>query len=311
MSMPSYLVTGGAGFIGSNIVEHLVGQSASVRVLDNLSTGKRENLAPWLDRIDFVEGDLTDPDDVQRAVDGVDIVLHQGALPSVPVSVERPVDTNAANITGTLLLLEAARRAKVKRLVYAGSSSAYGAVERTTNIETNTPAPRSPYAVQKLAGEHYCLAYWHCHGLETSVVRYFNVFGPRQNPKSQYAAVIPAFITRVLAGESPTIYGDGEQTRDFTSVENNVLANLAAAEHPRAVGEVFNIACGHSTSLLELLATINELCGKSIEPIFEPERAGDVKHSRADNTKAREQIGFEPRIDLREGLRRAIEFYKG
>ncbi|MBN1477224.1 SDR family oxidoreductase [Candidatus Sumerlaeota bacterium] len=308
--MPSYLVTGGAGFIGSNIVEHLVSQGAAVRVLDNFSTGKRENIAPWLDRIDLVEGDLTDPDDVRRAVDGVDIVLHQGALPSVPVSVERPVDTNAANITGTLLLLEASRRAKVRRVVYAGSSSAYGAVKRTTNVETNTPAPRSPYAVQKLAGEHYCLAHWHCHGLETVVVRYFNVFGPRQNPKSQYAAVIPAFITRVLAGERPIIYGDGEQTRDFTSVENNVLANLIAAEHPRAVGEVFNIACGRSTSLLELLAIINELCGTSIEPVFEPERAGDVKHSRADNSKARDLIGFEPHVDLREGLRRAIAFYR-
>lgn len=308
--MPSYLVTGGAGFIGSNIVETLVAEGADVRVIDNFSTGRRENLSPWQSKIDILEGDLTNPEDVQRAVDGVDVILHQGALPSVPVSVERPVETNAANITGTLNLLEAARRAKVKRLVYAGSSSAYGAVEETLNVESNCPSPLSPYAVQKLAGEHYCLAHWYCHGLPTVVLRYFNVFGPRQNPKSQYAAVIPAFITRILAGERPIIYGDGKQTRDFTYVENNVRANLVAATHRRAPGQVFNIACGHSTSLLELLAQINEICGTDIRPIFEPERAGDVKHSRADNTKARAVLGFVPAIGLREGLVRTIEHYR-
>lgn len=308
--MPSYLVTGGAGFIGSNIVEHLVAKGEPVRVLDNFATGKPENLADFSDKIDLVEGDLTNPDDVAKAVADVDIVLHQGALPSVPVSVERPLDTNAANITGTLTLLEAARKAKVKRLVYAGSSSAYGAVEATINREVNLPSPLSPYAVQKLAGEHYCMAYWHCHGLETAVLRYFNVFGPRQNPKSQYAAVIPAFVTHVLKGEQPTVHGDGEQTRDFTFVENNVLANIAAGSHPKAVGQVFNIACGTSCSLLELLTTINEICGTSVEPKFTPPRAGDVKHSRADNSKARELIDYTPPVSLREGLERAIAWYR-
>lgn len=309
--MPSYLVTGGAGFIGSNLTETLVATGADVRVLDNLSTGRRENLAAIESKIEFVEGDLADPDDARRAVADVDVIFHQGALPSVPVSVERPIDTNESNITGTLTLLEAARRAGVKRVVYAGSSSAYGAVERTVNRETDPPAPRSPYAVQKLAGEHYCMAYWHCHGLETVVLRYFNVFGPRQNPKSQYAAVIPAFITRVLAGERPTIYGDGEQTRDFTFVENNVRANLLAAVHPRAAGEVFNIACGDSVSLLDLLREIGDLCGSPVEPVFEPARVGDVKHSRADIAKARDLLGYSPTVDLREGLRRAMEHYGG
>jgi len=308
--MPSYLVTGGAGFIGSNLVEGLVAEGADVRVLDNLSTGKRENLEGVASRVDLIVGDLADPDDVSRAVADVDVIFHHGALPSVPVSVERPIETNESNILGTLRLLEAARTAGVKRLVYVGSSSAYGAVERTTNREADVPAPRSPYAVQKLAGEHYCMAHWHCHGLETVILRYFNVFGPRQNPKSQYAAVIPAFITAVLAGERPTIYGDGEQTRDFTYVENNVRANLIAADHPRAAGEVFNIACGTSVSLLDLLREINDLCGASIEPVFAPPRAGDVKHSRADIAKAREILGYEPTVDLREGLRRAIEHYR-
>jgi UDP-glucose 4-epimerase len=309
--VPSHLVTGGAGFIGSHIVEHLVAEGADVRVFDNLSTGRRENLAPCEGRFDFIEGDLADLDAVQSAVADVDVVLHQGALPSVPVSVERPLETDAANIRGTLHLLEAARAAKVKRVVYAGSSSAYGAVEETVNAETRMPAPRSPYAVQKLAGEQYCLAYWHCHGLETTVLRYFNVFGPRQDPKSQYAAVVPAFITRVLAGERPTIFDDGEQTRDFTYVENNVRANLLAATHPRAVGEIFNIACGTSCSLLGLLGEINDLCGTAIEPVFAPPRPGDVRHSRADVSKARELLGYEPTVELREGLRRAIDHFRG
>jgi UDP-glucose 4-epimerase len=309
--MPSYLVTGGAGFIGSHIAEHLVNQGADVRVLDNFATGKRENIATLAGKIDLIEGDLCDPDALRRAVDGVDVVLHQGALPSVPVSLQHPIETNEANIRGTLNLLEACRAAKIRRLVYAGSSSCYGALEQRVNTEQDLTAPLSPYAVQKLAGEHYCLAYHHCHGLPTVVLRYFNVFGPRQDPKSQYAAVVPIFITAVLAGRQPTIHGDGLQTRDFTYVENNVRANLLAAEHPGAVGQVFNIACGASFSLLDLLREINGLCGAAIEPLFDAPRPGDVRHSRADITKAREMIGYEPTVDLREGLRRAIAWYRG
>jgi nucleoside-diphosphate-sugar epimerase len=307
-----YLVTGGAGFIGSNLVEALLERGHAVRVLDNFSTGKRENLAAFVDDIDLVEGDLTDPADVRRAANGIDVVLHEGAIPSVPRSIEDPITSNKANVTGTLNLLVAARDAGVRRVVYASSSSVYGdqAVDRA-KVETMLPMPISPYAVDKLSGEHYCQVFHAAYGLETVALRYFNVFGPRQDPSSTYAAVIPKFITALLRGEAPTVYGDGEQTRDFTYVGNVVEGNLLAATAPaeKAAGQVMNLATGDQTSLNELVDLLREFTGCDVAPVYLDPRPGDIKHSLADVSKAGERLGYETIVPFREGLRRTVAWY--
>ena len=308
--MARCLVTGGAGFIGSHIASALVARGDRVRVLDNLSSGKLENLAHLDGRFEFIESDLNDARAVSRAVDGADYVFHQAALASVPRSVEAPMETHMACVTGTLVLLDSARKAGVKRVVYAASSSAYGDRPGSAKRETDLPAPLSPYAAAKLAAEHYCEAFYHTYGLPTVAVRYFNVFGPRQDPNSLYSAVIPQFIVKMLAGRAPVIYGDGRQSRDFTYVDNVVTGNLLAAEAPAAKGMSINIANGRSTDLLTLVRLINEMLGMKLAPIHEPARVGDVRDSLADITVARAVLGFEPQIDFEEGLRRSIEYYR-
>ena len=305
--MANYLVTGGAGFIGSHLVEALLGRGDSVRVLDDLSTGKADNLAPFAGRFEMLEGRIDDVSLADRAVRGIDFVLHQAALGSVPRSVEDPAGTHAANLTGTLLLLDASRKARVRRFVYASSSSIYGDTPELPKRESMVPAPLSPYAVTKLGGEHYCRVFHGIYGLETVALRYFNVFGPRQRPDSQYAAVIPRFIAALIRGESPVVYGDGRQSRDFTYVENVVQANLAACEAPaRAAGEAFNIACGDRISLLDLLRELQALSGRSQAPRFEASRKGDVRDSLADIRKAQDLLGYRPGIPFREGLSRTL-----
>jgi UDP-glucose 4-epimerase len=310
--MSKYLVTGGAGFIGSHIATALVERGDRVRVLDNLCTGKRENLAHLAGKVELIEGDLEDRAAVEKALDGVEVVFHQAALASVPRSVAAPLDTNAACVTGTVNLLDAARQAKVKRLVYAGSSSIYGdrAGKGTAKSETDLPDPISPYAAAKAAGELYCQAFCATYGLPTVTVRYFNVFGPRQDPNSEYSAVIPKFVMKMLAGERPTIFGDGKQSRDFTYVANVVEGNLRAASAANAPGKTFNIACGESLDLLQLVAAINRVLGTKIEPIFDPPRAGDVRDSLADISQAKTVLGYNPVVDFDEGLRRSIDYYR-
>jgi UDP-glucose 4-epimerase len=308
--MTTHLVTGGAGFIGSHIVEALVERGDQVRVLDNLSTGHAKNLSHLKGRIDFAEGDLCDAATVARCVDGVECVFHQGALASVPRSVEAPLDTNAACVTGTVTLLDAARKAGVRRLVYAASSSAYGDEPFVSKREADTLSPLSPYAAAKLAAEFYCQSFYRTYGLETVCLRYFNVFGPRQDPNSPYSAVIPLFIVKLLAGQQPVIYGDGLQTRDFIYVGDVVRGNLLAAEANRVAGRTINLACGRSVSLLDLLAALNRLLGTNVQPKHEPARAGDVRDSLADITLAREYLGYEPQISFEEGLRLSIDYYR-
>ncbi|OHB81031.1 MAG: Vi polysaccharide biosynthesis protein VipB/TviC [Planctomycetes bacterium RBG_16_64_10] len=308
--MATFLVTGGAGFIGSHLATALAARGDSVRVLDNFSTGHRRNLAHLADTVEVIEGDLLDSATVAAAVVGVDCIFHQAALASVPRSVDRPLETHAACATGTLMLLEAARKAGVRRVVYAGSSSAYGDQAGHAKLETDLPAPRSPYAAAKLAGEHYCHAFWVTHGLETVTVRYFNVFGPRQDPDSPYSAVIPLFVTAMLGGRPPTVFGDGRQSRDFTYVENVVHGNLLAAAAPAAAGATINLACGEETDLLELVAAINQVLGTDIQPRFEPPRPGDVRASRADIALARALLDYQPSVDFRTGLRRSIDYYR-
>jgi UDP-glucose 4-epimerase len=308
--MRTFLVTGGAGFIGSHLVEALVQRGDRVRVLDNLSTGFLSNLEGVRDEIEFLRGDLVDGPTVARAVEGVDTVFHQAALASVPRSVERPLETHAACVTGTLTLLDAARRAGVRRVVYAGSSSAYGDQPSQSKRETDLPAPISPYGAAKLAAEYYLRAFWATYGLETVTLRYFNVFGPRQDPDSPYSAVIPLFISALLAGRQPVIYGDGRQSRDFTFVANVVHANLLAADAPDTAGRVLNAANGRSISLLELLSAINDLLGTKVVPRYEPARPGDIRESMADITLARTLLRYEPQVDFHEGLRRSIDYYR-
>jgi len=308
--MASYLVTGGAGFIGSNIVEELIHREERVRVLDNFSTGRRENLAPFLDQVDLIEGDLRDLSTVRRAVDGIDYVLHQAALPSVQRSVDDPLATHAANATGTLHLLTAARDAGIRRVVYASSSSIYGDSPTLPKQEDMRLAPKSPYAVSKLAGEQYCCAFAKVYGLETVCLRYFNVFGPRQDPTSQYSAVIPLFITAMLRGESPTIHGDGYQSRDFTHVSNVVQINLLAATTPGVTGRVFNVACGQRYTLLDLIAALNNILDVQIKPDHTTRRLGDVRHSLADITAAQEKLGYQVVVDFYEGLQRTVAWFR-
>jgi len=304
------LVTGGAGFIGSHLVDALLDQGFRVRVIDDFSSGREENLADARGRFELLRGDFTDPEVAARAVEGVELVFHQGAVPSVPRSVAEPVRTNRVNVDGTLAVLEAARGAGVRRLVYAASSSAYGDTEVLPKVETLPADPRSPYALQKHVGEVYCRLYHELYGLETVALRYFNVFGPRQDPRSTYAAVVPRFATACLRGEPPRIHGDGEQSRDFTYVADTVRANLLAADAPGAVGRVINVAGGRRIAMNRLLAEIQEIVGSELEPIHEPARPGDVRHSLADLSRARDLLGFEPAVPLAEGLRRTIESLK-
>ena len=309
MSRRNVLVTGGGGFIGSHLTTRFSELGHAVRVFDNFETGSRKNLSHLGDAVEIVEGDLRHPEECERACRDIDVIFHIGALPSVPVSVERPAETNDTNITGTLNLLMAARSNKCKRVVYAGSSSCYGEAEESPKHEGITPCPVSPYAAQKLAGEHYMRVFYECFGLETLTTRFFNVFGPRQDPKSQYAAVIPAFITAVLHDEAPTIYGDGQQTRDFTFVENIVHAYMLALDTPKTEGQTVNIACGDEISLLQILDHINATLGKEIRPTFEAPRAGDVRHSRADIAAAKALLGYSPVVTFEEGLKRSVDFY--
>jgi len=307
---PRFLVTGGAGFIGSNIVHTLVRKGERVRVLDNLSTGNQDNLRDILGEIELIEGDIRDINTVGEAVKGVEVILHQAALPSVARSVENPIDTNDVNIRGTLNLLIAARDAGVKRVVYASSSSIYGDTPTLPKREDMPPNPISPYALTKYVGERYCQIFTWIYGLETVSLRYFNVFGPRQNPHSQYAAVIPIFIGAYLTDTPPTIFGDGEQSRDFTYIENVVQANLLAAEAEGVAGEVFNIACGSRTTVNELARMIAEIVGSDVKPVHGPPRPGDVRHSQADISKAKRMLGYEPSVSLIEGLKRTVEWYR-
>jgi nucleoside-diphosphate-sugar epimerase len=308
--MAHYLVTGGAGFIGSHIAEKLVEEGHDVRVFDNFSTGKRDNVAPFAGRCAIVEGDVRDAGAVDEAVRGVDLVIHQAALASVPRSINDPVSTNEVNVEGTLNLLVAAKKHGVKRFVYASSSSVYGDSPKLPKEEGLTPNPKSPYAVSKLAGEMYCLSFSEVYGMPTTCLRYFNVFGPRQDPESQYAAVIPLFITALLEGTRPTIFGDGEQSRDFTYVDNVVSANMLAAASNLPGGTVYNVACGTRFTLNSLYGELNNLLGVSIEPVYDAARPGDVKHSQASVRAVEDALGYRTIVPFGEGLRRTVRWYR-
>src|SRR5665213_2154269 len=310
--MATYLVTGAAGFIGSWLTQALVERGETVRALDNFSTGKRENLAPWRDKIELLEVDLRDAESVAQACKVVEVIFHEGALPSVPLSVKDPRTSHTANIDGTFNLLEGARHAGVKRVVYAASSSAYGNHSPLPQVETMLPGPLSPYAVQKLLGELYLRSYWEVYGLETVALRYFNIFGPRQAPDSPYSGVMAKFTTMMLEGEQPTIHGDGEQSRDFTYIENVVQANLKAAAAPakKVAGRVFNCACGTQYTLNQTYKLLAELTGYKNPPQYGPPREGDIQHSYADISAAREALGYEPKVDFLEGLRRTVDWYR-
>ena len=305
--MAFYLVTGGAGFIGSHLSEELTRRGHQVRVADSFITGKRGNLA-HLRGVELIEGDLAEAEVAERAVAGMDYVLHQAAIPSVPRSVQDPATSNRANITASLNVLVAARDAGVKRLVYAGSSSAYGNTPTLPKREDMPPHPLSPYALQKLVAEQYCRMFTDLYGLETVTIRYFNVFGPRQDPGSPYSGVISLFSTALLDGRQPVIYGDGEQTRDFTYIANVVDGVLRACEAPKAVGEVINVATGRRISLNQLLDVMKHVVGSSVEPIYQEERAGDVRDSQADISKAEALLGYRTTVDLEEGLKRTIDW---
>lgn len=310
--MSLYLITGIAGFIGSSLARSLLARGEQVRGVDNLSTGKRENISEILDRIDFREVDILDLDAMHHACYGVDFLLHQAAIPSVPKSVQDPLGSNRANLDGTVNLLIAARDAKVKRVVYAASSSAYGDTPTLPKHEEMKPDPISPYAVAKLASEHYMASFFRCYGLETVSLRYFNIFGPRQDPSSPYSGVLARFMTLMLRHEQPTIFGDGEQSRDFTYIDNVVAANLLACRAPadRVAGQVFNVATGRRVTLNETFQLLQKLTGYSGEPMYGPERRGDVKHSLADISRAKTMLGYEPSVDFEEGLRRTVAWYR-
>ena len=305
------LVTGGAGFIGSHIAEALVKRGDRVRVLDNLSTGKRENLAHIAGEIEFIEGDIRDYDITRRAMEDVNVAFHEAAIPSVPRSVKDPQFNHENNVNGTFNVLMAAREAEVGRVVFAASSSAYGETEVLPKQEEMLPNPLSPYAVAKLVGEFYCQVFTRAYGLETVSLRYFNVFGPRQDPSSPYSGVISKFITTLLDGHAPVIYGDGEQSRDFTYIDNVVAANLSAAQAPAASGQVMNLGLCERTTLNQLLGELQRIIGTSLAPQYEDARPGDIRHSLADITRAEELLGYRPTVGLAEGLRRTVEWYQG
>ena len=307
--MANFLVTGGAGFIGSALVRSLLGRGHSVRVLDNLSTGFKSNLDECRDRIELIEGDISEFAVCKSAVSGVDYVLHQAAIPSVQRSVDDPIRSNNANVTGTLNMLVAARDAKVKRLVFASSSSVYGDTEVLPKVESMRETPLSPYALTKLAGEKYCMIFHRIYGLPTVCLRYFNVFGPRQDPHSPYSAVISRFVKAALAGKNPVVNGDGEQSRDFTYVENAVDANLRACEAPGAVGMAFNVGTGERHSLNDLLYALSKIVGRPLEAEYGSVRAGDVRHSQADIGRARQHLGYNPLVSFQEGLERTVKWY--
>jgi UDP-N-acetylglucosamine 4-epimerase len=309
--MKTYLVTGGAGFIGSHIAEELVRRGEKVRVLDNFITGKRENVASFQNFIDLIEGDIRDREICRRILRGIDYVLHQAALPSVPRSIEEPLLAHDINVNGTLNLLVAAVEAKVKKFVFASSSSVYGDDPGLPKREGGEGRPLSPYAVHKLMDEKYCWIFHEIYGLETICLRYFNVFGPRQDPSSQYAAAVPLFISQMMRGDRPQIFGDGEQSRDFTPVANVVEANLRAIEAPESAGgEVFNIACGERTTVNTLAREIADLLGVSIVPLYTDPRPGDILHSFADLDKARKELGFDPLVGFKQGLKKTVAWYK-
>jgi len=307
--MARFLVTGGGGFIGSHIVRELLSRGDEVRVIDDFSTGRRENIADIVDDFELIEQDIRNLEAMRPAFVGVDYVLHQAAIPSVPRSVKDPLRSHEANCTGTLNVLLAARDAEVKRVVQASSSSVYGSNTKLPKVETMRPLPISPYAATKLTQEAYASAFYVSYGLETVSLRYFNVFGPRQDPTSQYAAVIPIFFTLMLTGNPPIVYGDGEQTRDFTYVANVVQANIKAALVQDGAGQAFNIACGSRVSLNELIGKLNGILGTNIEPIYDKPRVGDVKHSLADISAAREALGYDPAVDFTTGLQKTAEFF--
>ncbi|MFA6355646.1 MAG: SDR family oxidoreductase [Candidatus Omnitrophota bacterium] len=307
--MATYVVTGGAGFIGSNIADELVRRKEKVKVLDNLSSGNKENLKAIKNDIEFIEGDIRDIEMLKNALRGCDYVIHQAALRSVPKSMTDPALYDEVNVMGTLNVLSAAAHNKVKRVVFASSSSVYGDSEKLPQSEEQMPQPVSPYAATKLSGEHYCRVFAKSFGLETVALRYFNVFGPRQSLESEYAVVIPKFISCILKGEQPPVHGDGKQSRDFTYVDNVVDANLTAALREGVSGEVFNVACGKAYSLLDLIKVLNEIIGKDIKPRFEPERAGDVKHTLSDISKMKKMLKLDPKVDFVLGLRKTVEYF--
>jgi nucleoside-diphosphate-sugar epimerase len=310
--MTTFLVTGGAGFIGSSLAETLLAQGDTVRILDDFSSGRRSNIEGLKGKLDVVEGSIVDEKTVTAAMQGVEIVFHEAAIPSVPRSVERPQASMLANVQGTTVVLDVARRAGVRRVIFAASSSAYGDTPTLPKIETMAAQPKSPYAISKLAGELLLRSFAELYGIETLSLRYFNVFGPRQDPTSQYAAVIPNFVTAALAGTKPTVFGDGEQTRDFCFIENVVRANILAATTTKKLrGEVVNIACSERISLNQLLGIIGEIAGKKVEATYAPARAGDVRDSLASIDAARELIGYEPKVDVREGLARTVAAFRG
>ena len=311
MTKQTVLITGGAGFIGSNIASELLNRNYNVKVLDNLSTGRKVNLEPIIDKIKFIQGDINDDALLKQELTDVDFILHQAALPSVPRSIESPMDSHTHNATGLLNVLEAAKQAKIKRVVYASSSSVYGDAEEKYKSEVLPTDPLSPYAAAKIMGEHYCKIFYQLYGLETVSLRYFNVFGPNQDPQSDYAAVIPLFIKAILKNEEPTIFGDGEQSRDFTFVKNNVEANILAMTSSKAGhGEAINIACGKSYTLNDLVEGINKILGKNIKAKFTDPRPGDIKHSLADISKAKNLLDYQVEVDFEEGLKQTINWLK-
>ncbi len=304
-----YLITGGAGFIGSNIARQLADRGEQVRIMDDFSSGRRENVADLPDSVEIIEGDIRDYPTVETAVKGIDYVLHQAALPSVPRSIKDPLTSNAVNVDGTLNVLEAAKNAGVKKLVFASSSSVYGESEELPKHEAMTPSPLSPYAVTKVTCEYYCRVFWQLYRFPTVCLRYFNIFGPYQDPGSEYSAVVPKFITSFLEGRAPVVYGDGEQSRDFTYIDNCVQANILAATSDRIVGTHFNVACGGQFTLNDLLDKLRKIIGVDIAAQYDPPRQGDIRHSFASIDKL-EALGFKPKVGFEEGLRRTVEFFR-